>query len=64
MKLWKVHIKDYYFGTIYYDLFVLADTESNMLRTVYDYPAYKKSEDSQIVGYDLVNMSDETNRVL
>ena len=64
MKLWKVHIKDYCFGTIYYDLFVLADTESNMIRTVYDYPAYRKSDDAQIVGYDLVDMSDETNRVL
>jgi len=37
MRLWRVHIKTYYFGIRYYDLFVLANTESNMLRTVYDY---------------------------
>ena len=64
MKLWKVHIRDYHFGVIYYDLFILADTESNMLRTVSKYPSYRKSDDAEIIGYDLIDMSDETNRVL
>lgn len=34
MKLWKVHIKTYHFGIVYYDLFVLANSENNMLKTV------------------------------
>ena len=46
MKLWKVHIKTYLFGNHYYDLFVLADTESNMLRTVYKHPTYRRDEDA------------------
>ena len=64
MILWKVHIKTYKFGIYYYDLFVLADTESNMLRTVYRYPSYKKDEDSEIVSYEQIYLTDPTNRVL
>ena len=64
MKLWKVHIKDYYFGTVYYDLFILAETESDMLREVYKYPSFKKSEDAVIVNYEQINLNDTTNRVL
>jgi len=40
MRLWKVHIRSYYFGI----LFVLTDTESNLLKTVYNHPAYHKAE--------------------
>lgn len=64
MKLWKVIIKTYYFGIKYYELFVLADTESTMLRTVNQYPAVKKDEDSEIECYEQVDLTDETNRVL
>lgn len=64
MRLWKVHIKTYYFGIRYYDLFVLANTESNMLRTVYNYPAYRKDEDAEIEKYEEIYLTDETNRVL
>lgn len=66
MRLWKVHIKTYHFGISYYDLFVLADTESNMLRTVYDYPSYRKDKDAEIVDYDeiVLNDYDSENRVL
>lgn len=64
MKLWKVHIKDYFYGVIYYDLLVLLDTESNMLREVYKYPVYHKSEDSEIVGYEQIDLSNETIRIL
>lgn len=42
MKLWKVRIKTYYFGIRYYEVFVLADTESAMLRTVNQHPIVKK----------------------
>ena len=64
MRLWKVHIKTYYFGIIYYDLFVLADTESNMLMAVYKYPVYRKDEDSEIVEYKEIDLDDNENRVL
>lgn len=64
MRLWKVHIKTYHFGIAYYNLFVLADSESNMLRTVYKHPAYRKDEDAEIVNYKEVNLNDSENRVL
>lgn len=64
MKLWKVHIKTYYFGVCYYDLFVLADTESNMLRTVYSHPAYHKDEDAEIVEFEEIDLNDSENRVI
>ena len=64
MRLWKVHVKTYYFGIRYYDLFVLSDTESNMLRTVYKYPLYHKDEDSEIVSYEQIDLNDTENRVL
>lgn len=64
MKLWKVHIKTYYFGTWYYDLFVLADTESNMLRSVHKYTSYNKDENAKIVKYKEVDLNNSENRVL
>lgn len=64
MRLWKVHIKTYYFGVKYYDLYVLADTESNMLRTTYNHPAYSSDEDAEIVNYEEINLNDSENRVL
>lgn len=64
MKLWKVYIKTYYFGNSYYHLFVLADCETNMLKTVYKHPAYRKDEDAEIVRYEEVDLNDSENRVL
>ena len=64
MRLWKVHIRTYYFGIRYYDLFVLADTEDNMLREVYKYPCYSKDEDSEIMEYKEIDLNDSKNRVL
>ena len=64
MRLWKVHIKTYNFGISYYDLFVLANSESNMLRTVYKHPAYHKDEDAEIVEYKEIDLNDSENRVL
>ena len=64
MRLWKVHIITYYFGIRYYDLFVLADTESNMLRAVYNHPAYRKDEDAEIDRYEEVDLNDKESRVL
>ena len=64
MKLWKVHIKTYHYGIIYYDLFVLADTESNMLRTVSKHPCYVDDEDAEIINYNEIDLTDSENRVL
>ena len=64
MRLWKCHVKTYYFGIRYYDLYVLADTESNMLRTVYQHPMYRKDEDAEIEKYEEINLTDSENRVL
>lgn len=64
MKLWKVHIKTYYFGVRHYDLFVLADTETNMLITIYNHPDYRKDEDAEIVSYEKIDLNNSENRVL
>ena len=64
MKLWKVHIKTYHFGVSYYDLFVLADAEDNMLRTVYEHPVYRKDVDAEIAHYDEIDLNYFKNRVL
>lgn len=64
MKLWKIRIKTYYFGIHYYELFVLADTESAMLRTVRLHPLVKKDDDAEIESYEQIDLTDETNRVL
>lgn len=64
MKLWKVRIKTYYFGTCYYDLYVIANNESNMFRTVYNYPSYRKHEDAEIEKYEEINFNDTENRVI
>lgn len=42
MKLWKVRIKTYHFGIHFCELFVLANTESSMLRTARLHPLLKK----------------------
>lgn len=64
MKLWKVRIKTYHFGIHFYELFVLADTESNMLRTVNSHPLVRKDEDAEVERYEQIDLTDETNRVL
>ena len=64
MKLWRVRIKIYYFGIHSYELFVLANDEDSMKQTVRNYPLYKKDEDAEIEGYELINLEDMTNRVL
>lgn len=63
MKLWKVRIKTYYFGFRYYELLVLANTESEMLRTVNQHPTIRKDDDAEIDSYEQIDLNDETNRV-
>ena len=64
MKLWKVRIKTYHFGIHFYELFVLADTESAMLRTVRQHPSVRKDEDAEVEHYEQIDLTNETNRVL
>lgn len=64
MKLWKVTIKTYVFGIHRYVLFVLANTESEMLNTVNQYPVVRRDIDAEIESYVEVDLADETNRVL
>lgn len=64
MKLWKVRIKTYCFGIRFYELFVLADTESNMLRTIKLHPLVRKDEDVEIDGYEQIDLTGKINRVL
>ena len=64
MRLYKVHIRTYCFGIRYYDLFVLANNESNMLRTVYNHPLYRNDEDSEIMNYEEIDLNDTNSRVL
>jgi hypothetical protein len=65
MKLWKVRIKTYYFGMKYYDLFVYANTEENMVKLVKLQPIYMShTEDAEIESYTEIDLTNETNRVL
>ena len=64
MRLWKVHIRTYLFGIRYYDLFVLADTESNMLSVLYKHPVYHRDLDAEIVKYEEIDLNNSENRVL
>lgn len=64
MKLWKVHIKTYHFGISYHDLFVLADSENNMLLTVYLHPSYSNDGNSEVISYEEIDLNDSENRVL
>lgn len=62
MKLYKVIIKTYYFGTIGYELFVLADSEESM-RTVVN-NKIRRDDDAEIVKFEEIDLSDTTNRIL
>lgn len=64
MKLWRVKIKTYYFGSYSYELFVLANDEDSMKQTVRNYPNYRRDEDAEIESYEQIDLTDETNRVL
>lgn len=71
MKVWKVHIKAYYFGNHCYDLvdlFVAADIEKNMLKTVNKhliiYNKDEEYEDAEIVSYEQIDLNNTKNRVL
>lgn len=49
----------------YYDLFVYANTEENMIKLVKLQPIYRSHvEDAEIESYEQIDLTDETNRVL
>ena len=62
MKLWKVRIKTYYFGTRYYDLYVLANNESNMFKVVSK--RISKDDDAEVENYEKIDLNDTKNRVI
>ena len=62
MKLYKVIIKTYYFGTRGYELFVLADSEESMRSTVNN--KIRRDDEAEIVGFEEIDLSDTTNRVI
>lgn len=64
MKLWKVRIRTYYFGIRYYELFVLAGSECEVIKTVNQYPMVRKDDDAEIDSCEQIDLTDETNRVL
>ena len=64
MKLWKVRIRTIYFGYRYFDLFVAANSESMMIRTVKQHPTLAEDKHAIIDGYEEVDLDDEIPRVL
>lgn len=64
-RLWKVQIRTHVFGIRYFDLFVLADTESDMLEVVRNNPQYSKDEDAEILSYKEIDLSNSlSSRIL
>lgn len=62
MKLYKVIIKTYYFGTRMYELFVLADSEEKMEKVVYN--KIRRDDDAEILSFEEIDLKDTTNRVI
>lgn len=62
MKIYKVTIKTYYFGTKYYELFVKADSEESMRRVVLD--KIRHDEDAGIHHIEEVDLNSRTYGIL
>lgn len=62
MKIYKVTIKTYYFGTKYYELFVKADSEESMRRVVLD--KIRHDEDAGIHHIEEVDLNSRTCGIL
>lgn len=62
MKLYKVTIRTYYFGTKMYELFVLADSEQEMKKVVHN--KIRRDDDAEIVSFEEIDLKDTTNRVI
>ena len=62
MKLYRVIIKTYHYGTIGYELFVLADSEESMRCVVNK--RICKDDNAEIVKFEEIDLSDTTNRVI
>ena len=57
MKLWKVTVKTYYFGTSHYILLVVAESKEEAIQEVYKYPKYNKDEDAEIDSVEEIDIS-------
>lgn len=62
MKLYRVIIKTYHYGTVGYELFVLADSEESMYSVVNN--KIRCDDNAEIVKFEEIDLSDTTNRVL
>lgn len=62
MKIYKVTIKTYYFGTKYYELFVKADSEESMRRVVLD--KIRHDEDAEILEFKEIDLESRTCCIL
>lgn len=61
-KLFKVHIKTYYFGNRSYYVYVLAEDSDEALEYIYKEPYYKNDEDAEID--EIVEIAFETKGVI
>lgn len=61
-KLFKVHIKTYYFGNRSYYIYVLAEDSDEALKYVYKHESYKNDEDAEID--EIVEIAFETKGVI
>ena len=62
MKLWKVRIKTRFLGILYYNLYVLANNESNMFKVVSK--RISKDDDAEVENYEKIDLNDTENRVI
>ena len=62
MKLWKVRIKTRFLGILYYNLYVLANNESNMFKVVSK--GISKDDDAEVEKYEEIDLNGTENRVI
>ena len=61
-KLFKAHIKTYYFGNRSYYIYVLAEDSDEALKYIYKHESYKNDEDAEID--EIVEIAFETKGVI
>lgn len=61
-KLFKVHIRTYYFGNREYDLYVLAEDSDEALEYVYKHESYRNDEDAEVE--EVIEIASETTGVI
>ena len=61
-KLFKVHIRTYYFGNVDYFIYVLAENSDEALGFIYKDPKYYKDEDAEII--EIYEIAAETKGIV